>query len=256
MPYIELSGISKSYTSPGQGEVEVLDHFDLSIEKGEFVSVFGPNGCGKSTLLNLVADLTPCETGLIRIDGKPPNKSRIGYVFQKYGESLFPWMRNIDNIGISLGGTHKGRRRKREAVREFVDEMGLQGVPLESYPYQCSAGQQQVVVLLRELMYQPDVLLMDEPFVALDYDRRLAQQEHLLRSYERTGATVLFVSHEIDEAIYLADRLLLLSQRPARLIESYEIELPRPRTLDMLESEDFFRLKTPILQAFRGVIGK
>ena len=256
MAYLEINEVSKSYQEPGKPAVPVLDRLSLSVGKGEFVSIFGPNGCGKSTLLNVVADLIHYEAGSILIGGRKPSESRIGFVFQKYGESLFPWLRNIDNIAFSLSSSPGSRREKRNDVWTFVKEMGMEALPLERYPYQCSAGQQQLVALARELIYRPDVLLMDEPFVSLDYDRRLSQQENLLGTWAKTKSTILFVSHDLDEAIYLADRMILLSHRPAKIHASFDITLARPRTVATLASDEFFKIKAPILQAFREIIGK
>lgn len=256
MSYIEISDVSKSYSDPNGESISVLAGTNLSVNKGEFISIFGPNGCGKSTLLNIIADLIPYDSGSILIGGKKSSESKIGFVFQNYSESLFPWLKNIDNIAFSLDSEPINKKQKKKLINDFIIKMGLEGLPLDKYPYQCSAGQQQLVALVRELIYQPDVLLMDEPFVSLDYDRRLSQQEHLLSTWEKTNSTILFISHEIDEAIYLADRLVLLSQRPCKIIKKFEIALPRPRTIDMLVSKEFYQLKEPILKTFREIIGK
>ena len=256
MAYIEIRDITKSYEESDGGKIQVLSEISFDIKKGEFVSIFGPNGCGKSTLLNIIADLLDCESGSVSIDGKQAVESKIGYVFQKYSESLFPWLKNIDNIAFSLGGSKKTKKQKHEQIKNFTEDMGLDNLPLGEYPYQCSAGQQQLVALVRELIYNPDVLLMDEPFVSLDYDRRISQQESLLQSWHKTKTTILFVSHEIDEAIYLADRLVLLSQRPAEIVDVFEIPLPRPRSVEMFQQEKFFNIKIPILRKFMKVIGK
>lgn len=256
MAYLEIVDVSKSYKEPDDGEVQVLHGTNLEVEKGEFVSLFGPNGCGKTTLLNIIAGLVNNDEGVVNIDGKEPGTARIGFVFQNYADSLFPWLKNIDNIAFSLSSADGQNRDKHKYVESFVGDMGLEEMPLYKYPYQCSAGQQQLVALVRELIYKPDVLLMDEPFVSLDYDRRLSQQKHLLNSWEKTNTTILFVSHEIDEAVYLSDRIVLLSQRPAQVVASYEITLARPRQIEMLETEEFFRLKVPILRNFREIIGR
>jgi len=254
--YIEIRDISKSYSDANDGDIQVLDSLSLDIRQGEFVALFGPNGCGKTTLLNIIAGLIDYDHGSISIDGKEPAESRIGFVFQNYIDSLFPWLKNVDNIGFSLDSSYGAKKRRRNYVEEFVREMGLGSLPLHKYPYQCSGGQQQLVALVRELIYKPEVLLMDEPFVSLDYDRRITQQQSLLKSWEKTNATILFISHELDEAIYLSDRLFLLSQRPAKIVATYEITLPRPRKIEMLGQEEFFKLKVPILRQFMEVIGR
>lgn len=254
MAYIEITNLRKTYTDANAEPILALDGISLSIDKGEFVSIFGPNGCGKSTLLNAVADLVPYDSGDIEIGGKPPSKARIGFVFQRYSESLFPWLKNIDNICFGLDSLPSARRDRREHARQFLDRIGLKGLPLDKYPYQCSAGQQQLVALARELVCEPDVLLMDEPFVSLDYERRLAQHEYLLKTLAKTRTTVMFVSHEIDEAIYVADRLVLLSKRPGTVRGIYDIPFDRPRQTHLLEDPKFHDFKIPILHEFREML--
>jgi NitT/TauT family transport system ATP-binding protein len=253
VPYIEIRGVSKAFADAGREQVTVVDDFSLEIDQGRFVALFGPNGSGKTTLLQLIAGLLPCDAGTIAIGGKPPEKARIGFVFQNYRESLFPWMTNLDNIAFSLGRAGS-RGERRERTREFVAEMQLDDLPLDRYPYQCSGGQQQLVALLRELILRPDVLLMDEPFASLDYERRLAQYERVLASWDKTQTTVILVSHELDEAIYLADTVLLLSRRPATICGAFEVPLPRPREPELLETEVFFELRRPVLQHFLEII--
>lgn len=253
MPYIDICGVSKSFAI-GEGEpVRVVDGLSLGIERGRFVALLGPNGSGKTTLLHLIAGLLPCDAGSIRIGGKPPTEARIGFVFQNYRESLFPWMTNLDNIAFPLGSAGSRSERRRQ-VREFVAEMQLTDLPLNRYPYQCSGGQQQLIALLRELILKPDVLLLDEPFASLDYDRRLTQYARVLASWAKTGTTVILVSHELDEAIYLSDSVLLLSKRPASVHGVFEVPLPRPRELELLESEAFFQLRRPVLKHFLEII--
>ena len=254
MAYIEITDLHKTYSDATSAPVVALDGVSLSVDKGEFVSIFGPNGCGKSTLLNAVADLAPYDSGTIEIDGKPASEARTGFVFQRYSESLFPWLKNIDNICFGLDFLRLGKRGARRHALEFLDRIGLKELPLDKYPYQCSAGQQQLVALARELVCEPDVLLMDEPFVSLDYERRLAQHKYLLQTLAKTRTTVLFVSHEIDEAIYVADRLVLLSQRPGTVREIYDIPFDRPRQIELLEDRRFYDFKMPILHAFREMV--
>jgi len=254
--YIHIKNLYKSYAGSTGENNQVLENLNIEVKKGEFVSVFGPNACGKTTLLNIIAGLIDFDKGSVTIDGKEPSKSRVGFVFQDYSDSLFPWFKNIDNIAFSLDYSFGSKKQKHERIRNYVKEMGLEELPLDKYPYQCSGGQQQLVALIRELIYAPDVLLLDEPFASLDYDRRISQQEYLLTTWERTQSTIIFVSHELDEAVLLADRLILLSQRPAKVADIYDINLPRPRNIELYEQEAFFKLKVPILHKFREVIGK
>ncbi len=256
MAYININNLSKSYKETNGNNIQVLENISLDIKKGEFVAIFGPNACGKTTLINIIAGLIDFDKGSVTIDGKEPSKSKVGFVFQDYNDSLFPWFKNIDNIAFSLDSPFGSKKQRHEYIRNYVKEIGLEELPLDKYPYQCSGGQQQLVALIRELIYDPDVLLMDEPFASLDYDRRVSQQEHLLNSWHKTKSTILFVSHELEEAIFLADRLFLLSQRPASIVAIYDIGLPRPRNIQMFEQEAFFKLKVPILRKFREIIGK
>lgn len=254
MSYLELGNIHKEFSRAGNQSVKVLDGINLQVSKGEFIAIFGPNGSGKTTLLNLIAGLIESDQGVIKIGGKDPSDSRIGFVFQNYSESLFPWFKNIENINFSLDHNIGSKKERYEYIKDYVFEMGLEELPLDSYPYQCSAGQQQLVALVRELIYKPDVLLMDEPFVSLDYDRRISQQQYLLKSWEKTKTTIVFVSHELDEAIFLADKLILLSKRPVKELFIYDISLQRPREFKLLETEEFFKIKSPILRKFRKII--
>ena len=256
MEYIKISNLYKSYNESNGRNIQVLEDMNLDIKKGEFISIFGPNACGKTTLLNIIAGLIDIDKGSVTVDGKEPSKVKVGFVFQDYNDSLFPWLKNIDNIAFSLKSSFGPKKKRREYISNYVKEMELEELPLEKYPYQCSGGQQQLVALIRELIYDPDVLLLDEPFASLDFDRRISQQEQLLDTWEKTHSTIVFVSHEIDEALLLADKLILLSQRPATIVDIYNIDLPRPRNIEMYEKAAFFKLKVPILHKFREIIGK
>ncbi len=256
MAYLSIQNLFKSYKESDGENTQVLNNINLDIGKTEFISVFGPNACGKTTLLNIIAGLLTVDKGSVMIDGKEPSKSKVGFVFQDYNDSLFPWLKNIDNIAFSLTSSFGPKKKKHQYIRNYVEEIGLGELPMDKYPYQCSGGQQQLVALIRELIYDPDVLLLDEPFASLDYDRRISQQEHLLNTWLKTKSTIVFISHELDEAILLADRLILLSQRPATVVDIFDIDLPRPRNVEMYEQEAFFKLRVPILQQFREIIGR
>lgn len=253
MSAVDIECVSKAFVGADGQSVEVIDRLSLSIEQGAFIALLGPNGCGKSTLLQLLAGLLTPDSGSITIDGKTPSKANVGFVFQNYRESLFPWMTNLDNISFSLPTTGN-RRERRDRVRNFVQELGLEDVPLDRYPYQCSGGQQQLVALLRELICEPDLLLMDEPFASLDYDRRLTQYDRVVRSWLRTRPTVILVSHDIDEAIYLADQVLLLSKRPASVVSTFDVPLRRPRAVELLESDSFSALRRPLLRQYLDIL--
>jgi NitT/TauT family transport system ATP-binding protein len=253
---VEVSGIVKNFRDAAGAIVTALDGVDLTIPTGAFVSLVGPNGCGKTTLLNIIAGLLSPDVGAVSIEGKPPAEARIGFVFQDSGRSLFPWLRNIDNIALALHDSGLSRASRRRRASRFLDEMGLSELPRDRYPYQCSGGQQQLVALARELIYEPDVLLMDEPFAALDFERRVAQQLHLLALWDKAKPTVVLVSHDIEEAVFLADRVVLLSGRPAHVVEQFEVPLERPRTLDTLENPAMIDTRLRVLRAFRRVVGQ
>jgi len=257
MQHIVIRNLSKRYTHSVDGEVhyiDVLDNVNLQVMKGEFVTFFGPNGCGKSTLLNVTAGLLKPDTGSVMIDGKPPEKARIGYIFQNYRDSLFPWKKNIDNIAFPLELQKVSRKERRKRTRDLLSRLEIE-IQEDMYPYQSSGGQQQLSAIVRAFIYEPDVLVMDEPFNSLDYQTRFFMQGKLLDICARTSPTVLFVSHELDEAIYLADRIVLLDKRPAKIISILENILPRPRYHAMVETKEFFDLKTKALRLLKEAIG-
>ncbi len=208
-------------------ETAALDGVSFDLGDGEFVAVVGPSGCGKTTLLQIIDGLVKPTEGKVSVDGKPvvgPGKDR-GMVFQEY--SLFPWLTVKQNIafGLEIGDFH---REKEETVQEWVTAMGLAGFE-DSYPYMLSGGMKQRVAIARVFAYDPDVLLMDEPFGALDAQTRLALQVHLLKIWSKTEKTVLFVTHSIEEAVFLADRIVVLTARPAKVKKIIEVDLARPR---------------------------
>jgi NitT/TauT family transport system ATP-binding protein len=254
MAYIEVEGLSKSYSGESGASVPILASLDLQVRRGELLAVLGPNGSGKTTFLRILAGLIEADAGRATIDGRPPREARIGLMLQNYAASLFPWLTNLDNIAFALDETFGARRQKREYVRRFVQDMDLGDVPLRRYPYQCSGGQQQLVALARELAYRPDVLLLDEPFAALDYERRIQQHNHLLRLWQKTGATIVLVSHDVDDALFLADRVVLFSHRPASIAGVFEIALPRPRRIEVQAEQEYATLRSALLQRFLAVL--
>jgi NitT/TauT family transport system ATP-binding protein len=230
---VEISGLSKWF-----GELEALRHIDMAVEQGEFISVVGPSGCGKTTFLRMVAGLEPATSGTILLDGKPlrgPGNNR-GFVFQN--DSLLPWRTVLANalIGPEVAGQVGDKERRR--TLDLLKLVGLAGFE-NYYPRQLSGGMRQRVNLARALAIDPDVLLMDEPFASLDAQTREIMQTELLRIWEQGRKTVLFVTHQIDEAVFLSDRVLVFARRPGRLQENIEIKLPRPRSLALKRTPDF-----------------
>src|SRR3954464_8118231 len=228
----------------------LYENFNLDIPKNRIVSVFGPNGCGKSTLINMIAGLVPIDGGEILFDGKTLKETKIGYVFQNYREALFPWVRTIDNIAypLKLEGRSKAHvdRRLEELVASFDVKFDL-----NRYPYELSGGQQQTASIMRALAPKPEVLFLDEPFSALDFEMTLFIREKLQEVFMQTGTTMLLVSHDLEEAVYLADRVLLLTKRPTRVAEVLHYDDARPRTVDTLSEASFIATKKRSLEIFQ-----
>ncbi len=230
---VEITGLNKWF-----GELETLRDIDVAVEQGEFISVVGPSGCGKTTFLRIVAGLEPATSGTILLDRAPlagPGSNR-GFVFQN--DSLLPWRTVLANalIGPEVAGRVGEKERKR--TLDLLQLVGLGGFE-NYYPRQLSGGMRQRVNLARALAIDPDVLLMDEPFASLDAQTREIMQTELLRIWEQGRKTVLFVTHQIDEAVFLSDRVLVFARRPGRLQESIEIKLPRPRALALKRTPEF-----------------
>jgi NitT/TauT family transport system ATP-binding protein len=232
---LQISHLGKSF-----GELRALQDIDLVVERGEFIAVVGPSGCGKTTFLRIVAGLEPASAGEVKLDGRPvsgPGLDR-GFVFQT--DNLLPWRTVFANaiIGREVAG-HVGPA-ERQRTRELLKLVGLEG--FESYhPRQLSGGMRQRVNLARALAIDPEILLMDEPFSSLDAQTREIMQTELMRIWEAGRKTVLFVTHQIDEAVFLADRVLVFARRPGRLRENVAIELPRPRALAIKRTVEFVR---------------
>jgi len=230
---VEIAGLSKWF-----GELEALRGIDVAVEQGEFISVVGPSGCGKTTFLRMVAGLEPASSGTILLDGQPlrgPGNNR-GFVFQN--DSLLPWRTVLANALIGPEVAGQVGQKERQRTLDLLQLVGLGG--FESYyPRQLSGGMRQRVNLARALAIDPDVLLMDEPFASLDAQTREIMQTELLRIWEQGRKTVLFVTHQIDEAVFLSDRVLVFARRPGRLQESIEVKLPRPRSLALKRTPEF-----------------
>lgn len=218
------------------GVTPVFEGLTLAIEKGEFVSLVGVSGAGKSTLLRVIADLIPAFKGSVRVDTpNDPTRRAIAMVFQ--AANLMPWRSVEDNITLGLEGIDVSDRLKKERVRWTLDLVGL-GAYADRWPYQLSGGQQQRIGIARALAVDPDILLMDEPFGSLDAITRNALQDELLQIWKETGKSILFVTHDIEEAVYLGDRVLLLGGEPAHIINEYSIGIERA---ERRESEAFLR---------------
>jgi NitT/TauT family transport system ATP-binding protein len=249
-PHVTIRGLTKRFS-----DATIYDNFDFDIPRGKLMSVFGPNGCGKSTLINMIAGLFPMDSGEILFDGQPLNKIKFGYVFQNYREAMFPWLRAFDNIAYPLKvmGVPKAERNAR--VEKIVANLNVR-IDLNLYPYQMSGGQQQLVSIMRALIVEPEILFLDEPFSALDYEMTLFMREQLQRVFVETATTTVLVSHDLEEAVYLSDRILLLSRHPARAVEFVHYDAPRPRTLKTMSESDFISIKAHCLEVFQGEVRK
>jgi NitT/TauT family transport system ATP-binding protein len=244
-PHVTIRGLSKRF-----GDAVIYDKFDLDIPRGELISVFGPNGCGKSTLINMIAGLIPLDEGQVLFDGMLLSEIKFGYVFQNYREALFPWLRAFDNIAYPLKLAGVGKSERRAQVEKLVAQLGVR-LDLNKYPYQMSGGQQQLVSIMRALVVEPEILFLDEPFSALDYEMTLFMREQLQKLFMETKTTTVLVSHDLEEAVYLADRVLLLSRYPARVADFVRYDGARPRTDVTLSDPDFVRTKAHCLEVFQ-----
>jgi NitT/TauT family transport system ATP-binding protein len=242
--HITVRDLSKQF----QGTT-IYDDFSISIPMGKFISIFGPNGCGKSTFINMISGLLPMDAGEVLYDGQTIRDTKISYVFQNYREALFPWLRAIDNIHYPLKVMGVDRKERRRRVEKLLADFAVP-FDLNAYPYTLSGGQQQTVSILRALVTEPEVLFLDEPFSALDYEMTLFMREQLQKIFMKTKTTTLLVSHDLEEAIQLADQVVLLTRRPTRVAEIVDVNLPWPRDLDVTTGADFIALKRHCLDRF------
>jgi len=231
--------------------MHALEDISLSVSAGELVGIFGPNGCGKTTLLLCVAGVVEPSKGSVAINGKSPQDAIIGFVFQNYREALLPWRTCLDNIAFPLELTGEKKDSRRQKARTLVRELGL-GIDLDSFPYQQSGGQQQLVAIARALISNPDVLIMDEPLSSLDIKASISMRSQIEDIWITTKKPTLYVSHDVDACIYLSDRIVLLGDRPGRILDVLENPLPRPRS-KFTESAEYHQLRNRILSLYSGV---
>jgi NitT/TauT family transport system ATP-binding protein len=241
MPILEVQSLSKSYRQMGGETTMAIGNISCQVEAGEFVSFVGPSGCGKTTLLMSIAGLIAPTAGKILVKGRaisgpPPN---LVLVFQEFNKSLFAWRSVLGNVLFGLAARGKKIHESQEKAKALIELVGLEGFE-SHYPWELSGGMQQRVAIARALAYEPEVLLMDEPFGSLDALTRLELEDTLLRLWEELGTTILFITHDIEEAIYLSDRIWVLSRRPSEIIEELRVDFPRPRHQLATRSEGRF----------------
>ena len=236
--FIEVSNLAVEYPdrAAANGHLLVIDRLNLSIPKGDFVSIVGPNGCGKTTLLMCLTGILKPTSGIVQIDGVSPDKATCGYVFQNYRESLYPWLTVLDNIALPLWLHGSSKPEARQTATDLVTNLKL-NLPVERFPYTLSGGQQQLAAILRAVIHKPAVLLLDEPLGSLDVPSRSELRDAVQRIWQATGATTVLVTHDIDEAIMVADTVVAFTPRPARVVDTIQILLPRPRLQNILRNK-------------------
>ncbi|MGB9627566.1 MAG: ABC transporter ATP-binding protein [Thermodesulfobacteriota bacterium] len=250
---LELLGLSKTFYGRNESEaIHALDHIDYKIENGRFVAIIGPSGCGKTTLLRIIAGLEKASEGKVLMDGKEmvQGSEAVGMVFQEY--ALFPWRTTLQNIemGLEIRGVDKEKRRL--IAMDYIRNFGLSEFE-NRYPRELSGGMKQRVAIARTLIMNPRVVLMDEPFGSLDSQTRNGMQEFLLRIWQERGDTIIFVTHNVDEAVFLSDEILVLSRRPGRIIKRVEVDIQRPRDRT---SEECNRIRRDILRTLEEEMKK
>ncbi|MCK6454716.1 MAG: ABC transporter ATP-binding protein [Alphaproteobacteria bacterium] len=249
---MDIDGLSLAYQA-ADGPVLALSDIDLEVRAGEFVSFIGPSGCGKTTLMRVVANLVEPSAGTIRVNGMTPEEARLkrayGYVFQ--APALYPWRTVRRNLMLPLEIMGMKRAEREARARKYLALVGLEGFE-NKFPWQLSGGMQQRVSIARALGFEPQLLLMDEPFGALDEINRDRLNEHLLRLWEKTRVTVVFVTHSIQEAVYLSNRIVVMSPRPGRILEVIDSDLPPDRTLDVRETPEFLAIAHRVRMALRA----
>jgi len=242
---IEVEKLSKSFPAEN-GERKVLDNISFHANTGEFVSVIGPSGCGKSTLLHIIAGIDQVNNGIIKIDGneKAQRLGNVGYMQQK--DLLFPWRTVLDNVILGLELKGITRLVARQKALEHMEEFGLKGFE-NLYPFVLSGGMRQRASFLRSVLLHQDIMLLDEPFGALDALTRHQMQKWLVNLWRKLGNTIILVTHDTDEALLLSDKVYVMSARPARIVMSLNVDLPRPRTHATATEPEFAKLKSKLL---------
>jgi NitT/TauT family transport system ATP-binding protein len=252
-PLLVADGLHHTYGAGTPEEHRALGGIDLTITQGEFVSIVGPSGCGKTTLMRCLSGLMRPTAGTVTLEGDqvtsvPPD---LTLVFQDYSRSLYPWLRVADNVAFPLKGTKVDKAERAERVAQALADVGLEGHETK-YPRQLSGGMQQRVAIARALAYRPSLLLMDEPYASVDAQTRASLEDMLLDVWEKRSKTVLFVTHDIDESVYLADRVLVLSGAPSQVVADIRVDVPRPRDqIETKATDRFVELRAEVARLIR-----
>ena len=258
MHLLEVAALSKSYRQIGGESTVAVQEISFEVDKEEFVSFVGPSGCGKTTLLMCIAGLIPPSSGAVKVKGVEINgpPQNLVLVFQEYNKSLFAWRSVMGNVLFGLEVRGRISRDAEDKARHLIDLVGLEGFE-RHYPWELSGGMQQRVAIARALAYEPEVLLMDEPFGSVDALTRLELEDTLLRLWKELKTTILFITHDIDEAIYLSDRICVLSRRPSRVVQRIDVHLGRPRNqLATRADPGFVELRNEIYKQISDEAGK
>lgn len=252
--HIVVDHVVKSFTR-GDQKLPVLNDISLEIEQGEFLTIFGPNGSGKSTLLNVITGIESIDSGEVRVNSGD-EQPKVGYVFQDYRGNLMPWLTVAQNIAFPLKVRKVPRTERRRRVESLMRRFGFD-LDLDARTYALSGGQAQFTSILRALIIEPEILIMDEPFSALDYQTNRSLYDKILFIWQQTRVTTILVSHDLDEALYLGERTVFLTKRPASVAAILDNRIPGPKTLDQMGSDAFAGLKRQALSIFsREAVGK
>jgi ABC-type nitrate/sulfonate/bicarbonate transport system ATPase subunit len=247
---IAMRGVSKTFPGARGGEVAVLENVDFRAAPGEFVSVIGPSGCGKSTLFKLIAGLEDADAGSTELNGRPLNPREHPVAYMPQNDLLLPWRSVIRNVTLPLQVAGVGKDEATQRASKMFPLFGLEGFE-EAYPYALSGGMRQRAALMRTVIQERPLMLLDEPFGALDSLTRIEMQEFLLDIWDQFGHTIVFITHDIREAIYLSDRIYVMTARPARVRMVVDVDIPRPRPLDVIATPRFGQLEAELLHALR-----
>lgn len=245
---LRIEHLSKAYPNDS-GSLEILRDFSFDIASGELITIFGPNGSGKTTLFNIIAGAENLSAGHLEFNGQSIKKTAVGFVFQNYNDSMFPWLTLLDNVIFPLTVRGVPKKIATGIAKRILSKANL-WEHRNSYIYQLSGGIKQLTAIARAFIGKPDLLLMDEPCSALDFATTKKIELELLNLWEEYRPTTLVISHDVDEAVFLADKVIVLSPRPAEIKAVIPITLPRPRSLDMLTSQSFIKARTMVLEAF------